>query len=108
MVNHFQLYHQKENFLTNFNAIEMPDYILAKQSVRGKIIFGKPLLAVVEAKKDDFEGGWAQCLLEILQPNRSLQRNMRRKMAQVIRWIGEKGRCIHNIRGRVHVPYRSS
>ena len=43
----------------------MPDYIVAKQSERGKIIFGKPLLAVVEAKKDDFEGGWAQCLLEM-------------------------------------------
>jgi hypothetical protein len=43
----------------------IPDYIIAKQSARGKIIFGKPLLAVVEAKKDDFEGGWAQCLLEM-------------------------------------------
>jgi hypothetical protein len=43
----------------------MPDYIIAKQSHLGKIIFGKPLLAVVEAKKDDFEGGWAQCLLEM-------------------------------------------
>ena len=43
----------------------IPDYILAKQSERGKIIFGKPLLAVVEAKKDDFAGGWAQCLLEM-------------------------------------------
>ena len=43
----------------------MPDYILAKQSARGKTIFGTPLLAVVEAKKDDFEGGWAQCLLEM-------------------------------------------
>ncbi len=43
----------------------IPDYIVAKQSARGKIIFGKPLLAVVEAKKDDFEGGWAQCLLEM-------------------------------------------
>ena len=42
-----------------------PDYIVAKQSERGKIIFGKPLLAVVEAKKDDFEGGWSQCLLEM-------------------------------------------
>lgn len=43
----------------------MPDYIIAKQSERGKIIFGKPILAVVEAKKDDFQGGWAQCLLEM-------------------------------------------
>lgn len=44
----------------------MPDYIIAKQSERGKIIFGKPILAVVEAKKDDFESGWAQCLLEMV------------------------------------------
>lgn len=43
----------------------IPDYLLAKQSPLGKIIFGSPLLAVVEAKKDDFEGGWAQCLLEM-------------------------------------------
>jgi hypothetical protein len=43
----------------------MPDYIIAKQSHLGKIVFGKPLMAVVEAKKDDFEGGWAQCLLEM-------------------------------------------
>jgi hypothetical protein len=43
----------------------MPDYIVAKQSHLGKIVFGSPLLAVVEAKKDDFEGGWAQCLLEM-------------------------------------------
>jgi hypothetical protein len=35
----------------------MPDYILAKQSHLGKTIFGQPLLAVVEAKKDDFQGG---------------------------------------------------
>lgn len=43
----------------------VPDYIIAKQSHLGKIVFGSPLLAVVEAKKDDFEGGWAQCLLEM-------------------------------------------
>ena len=43
----------------------MPDYLLAKQSHLGKLVFGKPLMAVIEAKKDDFEGGWAQCLLEM-------------------------------------------
>jgi hypothetical protein len=43
----------------------MPDYILSKQSHLGKIVFETPLLAVVEAKKDDFEGGWAQCALEM-------------------------------------------
>jgi hypothetical protein len=43
----------------------MPDYVLAKQSHLGKTVFGTPILAIVEAKKDDFEGGWAQCLLEM-------------------------------------------
>ena len=43
----------------------IPDYIITKQSHLGKTVFGKPLMAVVEAKKDDFEGGWAQCLLEM-------------------------------------------
>jgi hypothetical protein len=41
----------------------MPNYVVAKQSHLGKIVFGSPLLAVVEAKKDDFEGAWGQCLL---------------------------------------------
>jgi hypothetical protein len=43
----------------------IPDYLITKQSPLGKVVFGSPLLAVVEAKKDDFEGGWAQCLLEM-------------------------------------------
>ena len=43
----------------------MPDYVLSKQSNLGKIVFETPLLAVVEAKKDDFAGGWAQCALEM-------------------------------------------
>lgn len=43
----------------------MPDYLITKQSHLGKVVFSKPLMAVVEAKKDDFEGGWAQCLLEM-------------------------------------------
>jgi hypothetical protein len=43
----------------------MPDYLLSKQSKLGKIVFESPLLAVVEAKKDDFAGGWAQCALEM-------------------------------------------
>lgn len=37
----------------------IPDYLISKRSELGKIIFDLPLLAVVEAKKDNFSQGWA-------------------------------------------------
>jgi hypothetical protein len=43
----------------------IPDYMFSKRSDLGKIIFETPYVAVVEAKKDDFTGGWAQCSLEM-------------------------------------------
>jgi len=42
-----------------------PDYLISRRSDLGKIVLDYPLLAVVEAKKDDFTGGWAQCGLEM-------------------------------------------
>ncbi|CAK0777321.1 conserved hypothetical protein [Gammaproteobacteria bacterium] len=44
----------------------IPDYLISKRSALGKIIFDFPVLAVVEAKKDNFSGGWAQCGLEMI------------------------------------------
>jgi hypothetical protein len=44
----------------------IPDYLISKRSPLGKIIFDFPLLAVVEAKKDNFSTGWAQCCLEMV------------------------------------------
>jgi hypothetical protein len=44
----------------------IPDYIIAKRSERGTIVFESPYVPVVEAKMDDFTGGWAQCALEML------------------------------------------
>ena len=44
----------------------IPDYIIAKRSLHGTIVFETPYVAVVEAKMDDFTGGWAQCALEML------------------------------------------
>jgi hypothetical protein len=44
----------------------IPDYLISKRSALGKIIFDSPLLAVVEAKKDNFSAGWAQCALEMV------------------------------------------
>ncbi|MDM8566266.1 hypothetical protein QUF74_11535 [Candidatus Halobeggiatoa sp. HSG11] len=43
-----------------------PDYIISKKSELGKTMLECPLLIVVEAKKNDFEQGWAQCLSELI------------------------------------------
>lgn len=48
------------------NLTGIPDYMISKRSELGKIIFDSPLLAVVEAKKDNFSAGWAQCCLEMI------------------------------------------
>ncbi|WP_017658926.1 hypothetical protein [Baaleninema simplex] len=44
----------------------IPDYIVAQRSPRGKIILGQPYLILVEAKKDNFDEGWGQCLAELV------------------------------------------
>lgn len=43
-----------------------PEYILAKRSSLGKIVFEKPYFLLVEAKQDKFDQGWAQCLAEMV------------------------------------------
>lgn len=42
-----------------------PDYLFTKRTELG-MVQEKPYLMVVEAKKDDFEGGWAQCVAALL------------------------------------------
>jgi hypothetical protein len=44
----------------------MPDFLFSKRSERSHVIFERPYIAVVEAKLDDFVGGWAQCALEMI------------------------------------------
>lgn len=43
-----------------------PDYLVSRKSDYGKLLLEYPLLAVVEAKKNDFEQGWGQCLAELI------------------------------------------
>ena len=43
-----------------------PEYILAKRSSLGKVVFEQPYFLLVEAKQDNFENGWAQCLAEMI------------------------------------------
>jgi len=47
-----------------------PEYILAKRSPLGKLVFGKPYFLLVEAKQDKFHEGWAQCLAEMIAAQR--------------------------------------
>ena len=42
-----------------------PDYLFTKKTELG-MVQDKPYLMVVEAKKDDFEAGWAQCAAALL------------------------------------------
>lgn len=44
----------------------IPDYILAKRSPLGKVVFDQPYFVVVEAKKDNFQEEWGQCLAEMI------------------------------------------
>ncbi|MBJ7898792.1 MAG: hypothetical protein GC158_02475 [Cyanobacteria bacterium RI_101] len=56
--------HQPLRYDDNLSGI--PDYMVARRSPRGKIILEAPYLIVVEAKKDNFEEGWGQCLVEMI------------------------------------------
>ncbi len=44
----------------------IPDYMISTKSELGKTVLGRPLLIIVEAKKNDFEQGWGQCLAELV------------------------------------------
>lgn len=52
------------------NLSGFPEYILAKRSPLGKVVFDKPYFLLVEAKQDKFEEGWAQCLAEMIAAQR--------------------------------------
>ena len=43
-----------------------PDYFISTRSELGLLIVGTPLIILVEAKKNDFEQGWGQCLAELV------------------------------------------
>jgi hypothetical protein len=52
------------------NLSGFPEYILAKRSPLGKVVFDKPYFLLVEAKQDKFEEGWAQCIAEMVAAQR--------------------------------------
>jgi hypothetical protein len=56
--------HQPLNYDENLCGV--PDYVVAQRSPRGKVVLEKPYMILVEAKKDNFEESWGQCLAEML------------------------------------------
>jgi hypothetical protein len=46
------------------------DYLVSARSPLGKTVVATPLLIAVEAKKNDFEQGWAQCAAELVAAQR--------------------------------------
>ncbi|WP_271254300.1 hypothetical protein [Pseudanabaena sp. Chao 1811] len=47
-----------------------PEYILARRSPLGKVVFDRPYLMLVEAKQDNFEAAWGQCIAEMIAAQR--------------------------------------
>ena len=54
----------------------IPDYFISTRSELGKTVVGSPLILLVEAKKNDFEQGWAQCLAELVAAQKINTKNM--------------------------------
>ena len=60
-----------QTLIYNENLSGIPDYILAKRSTLGTVVFDKPYFILVEAKKESaFDEGWGQCLAEMIAVQR--------------------------------------
>ena len=53
-----------------------PDYFISTRSELGKTVVGSPLILLVEAKKNDFEQGWGQCLAELVAAQKINTKNI--------------------------------
>jgi hypothetical protein len=56
--------HQYLSYDKSLNGF--PEYVIARQSPLGKVVFDKPYLLLVEAKQDNFDAAWGQCLAEMI------------------------------------------
>ena len=53
-----------------------PDYFISTRSELGKTVVGSPLILLVEAKKNDFEQGWGQCLAGLVAAQKINAKNI--------------------------------
>ncbi len=96
--------HHSLNYDENLSGF--PEYILAKRSSLGKIVFDKPYFILVEAKQDDFEGGWAQCLAEMITAkslNKEIQVTIFGIVSNGDRW--QFGKLENNLFTKDNTPY---
>lgn len=56
--------HEPLRFDANLSGV--PDYMLGPLSPLGHSVVQPPYIVVIEAKRDDFERGWGQCLAALL------------------------------------------
>ncbi len=50
---------------TKSSITGIPDYVIAKKSPLGKGVMDLPMLVMIEAKKDNFDEGWGQCVAQM-------------------------------------------
>jgi len=72
----------------------VPDYLIARKSPRGFQHLEIPLLAIVEAKREDFITGWGQCLAAMVAAQKL---NSGIEPSPVISIYNAKGQMIHTI-----------
>ena len=60
--------HQSLNYDETLSGF--PEYILARRSPLGKVVFDRPYFMLVEAKQDNFESAWGQCIAEMIAAQR--------------------------------------
>jgi len=72
----YKSYHEQYSFwiqktiVFNDKLSGTPDYLFGTKSPLGKTVLELPLVLIVEAKKNDFEQGWGQCLAELVAAQR--------------------------------------
>ncbi len=54
-----------KNIGNNTDITDIPDYVIAKRSPYGRVM-DLPFWVLIEAKKDDFDEGWGQCLAQMV------------------------------------------
>jgi hypothetical protein len=66
--NHYRAYSFwiQKSIAYDENLSGTPDYIFSTKSELGITVLEKPIVIVVEAKKNDFDQGWGQCLAELV------------------------------------------
>ncbi len=75
------------------------DYIIAQKSTFGRIL-GRPLIATIEAKKDNFSEGWVQCTAQLVAMQKINQSEQKDYTLYGIVTNGEQwefGQLRHNI-----------